>query len=44
MPDIRQQGVPYYLTMEELAACGPGAIPSELQTDTHLIYNSPCRS
>ncbi|MDD6382353.1 MAG: nitrogenase component 1 [Selenomonadaceae bacterium] len=41
MPDIRQQGVPYYLTMEELAACGPGAIPSELQTDTHLIYNSP---
>lgn len=41
MPDIRQMGVPYFLTMEELSACGPKAIPAELQTDTHLIYNSP---
>lgn len=31
----------YYMTIAELAACGRDNIPSEFQTDTHLIYNSP---
>ena len=31
----------YYITAEELAARGPGDIPSELLSSAHLIYSSP---
>lgn len=31
----------YYITAEELAACGREHVPDELQSSKHLIYSSP---
>ncbi|WP_301860905.1 nitrogenase component 1 [uncultured Megasphaera sp.] len=38
---MKSEHVPYAITVDELVQRGPEAIPSELVSSAHLIYNSP---
>lgn len=37
----KKHPLPYSLTIKALSDLGPEQIPTELRTDTQLIYNSP---